>query len=406
MKKLGISVTAVASLLLVAGCGEQSDGVMEVSLTGWQASPTEQRFLDETIEAFEEKHPDIKVNFSTIPDRYMDIMRTRLIGLEGPDVFFLDAFEAPGLIETGALEPLDPYITEEFELDDFEQPLLEAFEGDDGGQYGLPKDTSTLALFYNKELFAEAGIESPPETWEELEEAAEMLTTDGVYGFGVAPELARLMFIAESGGGQVATNNRATFGDERVADALQPIVDMRNETGVAAEPSEVGSDNTGEMFAQGRAAMVIEGNWNITYLEENFPDLDYGVVEVPTINDQEGTMTYTVSYVMNQASEKKEAAWTLIEYLTGKEGMKTWTSSGFTLPTRASVAEELDYVDDDYYGPFVAGSAYATVWADDTNLPIFDNNFNNQFLSAFLGQRDLGEALQEAEDVANRETEQ
>ncbi|WP_368505573.1 extracellular solute-binding protein [Alkalihalophilus sp. As8PL] len=409
---MGISTVLLGSVL--AGCGNNggestsgensNDGeVTQITLTGWQSSPQEQKYLDQTIALFEEQNPDIEVTISTIPDSYMDVLRTRLIGGDGPDVFYLDAFEAPGLIETGVVEPLDEYISEDFDLNDFEQPLLDAFRGNDDTIYGLPKDTSTLALFYNKDLLEEAGFDAPPATWEELEEMAEALTTDSTYGYGVVPDLARLMFIAESNGGQVVTDNQASFGDSAVVEALQPVVDMRNEAGTAAEPSEVGSDNGGEMFALGRAAMIMEGNWTIPFLDENFPDVNYGVAEIPTINGEQGTMAFTVSYVMNAASDKKEASWRLIEFLTGKEGMEAWTASGLTLPTRASVAETLDYTDDEIYGPFVAGTSYATVWSDDTNLPIINNNFGNQFISAFLGQRDLGEALEEAEDVANRE---
>jgi multiple sugar transport system substrate-binding protein len=108
---------------------------------------------------------------------------------------------------------------------------------------------------------------------------------------------------------------------------------------------------------------------------------------------------------MNKDSEKKDAAWELISWLTGPEGMELWTGGGFAFPTRASVSEKLGLFDDEIRGPFAKAAGYATVWADDTNLPIINNNFNNEFLSAFLGQRPLAEALEEAERVANREIE-
>ncbi len=86
---------------------------------------------------------------------------------------------------------------------------------------------------------------------------------------------------------------------------------------------------------------------------------------------------------MNKDSQKKEAAWKLISFLTGKEGMKIWTSKGFALPTRKSVASELGYDKDELRAALVAGAPYATVWQNGTNLPIIMNNFNNQFVSAF-----------------------
>ncbi|PTL38017.1 ABC transporter substrate-binding protein [Alkalicoccus saliphilus] len=380
--------------------GDQEE--VTVRLTGWQSSPTEQRYFEETIDAFEEANPHINVEVDTIADQYMDVLRTRLIGGEAADVFFLDAFEAPGLIEAGVVEPLDDYVTDEFNIDDFEDPLIDAFRREDQ-LWGLPKDTSTLALFYNKEHFEEAGIESPPETWEEMEETAEELTTGDRYGFGIVTDLARLHFIAESQGGEVAVDNQANFTDPDVINALQPIIDMRNEKEIGASPADVGAEWGGDMFGTERASMIIEGNWMIEFMEDAFPEVDYGVVEIPKIEEERSTMAYTVSYSMNAASEKKEEAWQLIEFLTGEEGMETWTSSGLALPSRQSVAESLDYTDDEIYAPFMEGASYATVWADDTNLPIINSNFENQFSSAFLGDQSLEEAMEEAERTANNE---
>jgi multiple sugar transport system substrate-binding protein len=165
----------------------------------------------------------------------------------------------------------------------------------------------------------------------------------------------------------------------------------------------VGVNWGGEIFGQEKAAMVIEGNWAIPFLADTFPDVEYGTAELPAVDGKKSTMAYSVAYVMNAQSEKKEAAWKLISYLTGKEGMKTWTSKGYALPTRKSVAAELGYDKDELRTALVAGASYATVWSKGTNLPIIMNNFNNQFLSAFLGQADLADALKEAEKQANSE---
>ncbi|WP_082233457.1 ABC transporter substrate-binding protein [Halobacillus massiliensis] len=412
-KMLGFAVLMFLLVVTVAGCSgddgtsgsadEQSeDGKTEITLAGWSSSPEEEELLKEQLAAFEEENPDISVKHEVIADQYMDVMKTRLVGGQGPDVFYLDAVEAPALIDTGVLEPLSSYADEEFDVEDFEENLINAFKDEDGEIYGFPKGYSTLALFYNKEMFEEAGVEVPT-NWEEVEEAAKELTTEDTVGLGVAPEMARNQFIGEAGDGDMVVDGKANFGSQEVIDSLQPVVDLRNEDEAAAAPSEMGSNSTGEMFGQGRAAMVMEGNWNIPYLNETFPDLDYGVSEVPEINGTQGTMAFTVSYVMNSASEKKEAAWKLISYLTGKEGMKTWTESGLELPARQSVAEELGYEDDEVRGPLVAGAEYATVWSDGPNLPTIYNNFNNEFLAAFLGDKSLEDALKTGEETANNE---
>lgn len=408
---VGLSTMLMGSIL--AGCSGGGEKVsdskdskkeenVEITLAGWGSSPEEADLLKQVLVDFEKKYPNIDVKHEVINDQYMDVLKTRLIGGEGPDVFYLDAFEAPGMIETGVVEPLDEYIDKDFDVNDFEKPLLEAFQKD-GKTYGFPKGYSTLALFYNKKMLAEAGVEVP-KTWDELREASKKLTNGKeVYGFGQNPELARLYFIAESKGGKVVKEDKANFTDPKVIEGLQPYVDQALVDKTAAQPSEVGAGWTGEMFGQGKAAMVIEGNWAIPYLQNTFKEIDFGTAEVPTIDGKQGTMAFTVAYAMNAASEKKEAGYKLISYLTGKEGMEKWTSKGFELPSRKSVAEKNGFDKDELRSALVAGAPYSTVWSQGVNLPIIFTNFNNQFTSAYLGEQTLKEALEKAEKTANKE---
>ena len=194
-------------------------------------------------------------------------------------------------------------------------------------------------------MFADAGITAPPATWDELRQVSMKLTKGkDVLGLGVAAELARQMFMIKAYGGKVVDdNNNAAFATPEALKGLQEVIDQRLVDKTSGQPSDVGAGWGGEMFGQGKSAMVIEGNWAIPYLNSNFPELEYGTAELPTVNGQKGTMAFTVAYVMNKDSKKKEAAWRLISYLTGKEGMKTWTSKGFALPSRKTVSAELGY---------------------------------------------------------------
>ncbi|MBE3554882.1 MAG: ABC transporter substrate-binding protein, partial [Thermicanus sp.] len=361
---------------------------------------------------FEAKYPNIKVKFDVIQDQYMDVMKTRLVGGEAGDVFFLDSSEAPGLIQQGILEPLNPYVTDDFDVADFEEPLLNAFKQGDT-YYGFPKDYSTLGLFYNKKMFAEAGIKEPPKTWDELRAVSKQLTKDtngdgkiDQYGLGVAPELARQYFMVLAYGGKVVDENHmAAFATPEGIQGLQLVIDQYRKDKTSVQPSDVGGTWGGDMFGQGKVAMVIEGPWAIPYLQDTFKDLDFGIAEVPTVNGKNQTMAYTVAYVMNAASQHKKEAWALISYLTGKEGMKTWTSLGIALPTRKSVAAELGLDKDPLRAPLVAGARYAIPWQAGPYLPTIMNNFNNQFVSAFLGQQDLASAMKKAQETANKEIE-
>jgi len=148
-----------------------------VKLSSWAANPAEQKLLRQVLNEFEVQHPGIKVKHEVINDQYMDVIKTRFVGEAAPDVFYLDVFEAPFLMSQDVLEPLDAYIKPEFDLGDFQVTLLDSFKYQNH-IYGLPKDYSTLALFYNKQAFAAANLSSPPTTWDELRSDSKLLTVD------------------------------------------------------------------------------------------------------------------------------------------------------------------------------------------------------------------------------------
>jgi multiple sugar transport system substrate-binding protein len=404
----------VFSLLLVVtltSCGfRNSPEGITITLSGWQSNPNEKQLLEQVLDQFEVQHPNIKVKHETINDQYMDVIKTRLIGDAAPDVFYLDAFEAPLLMKYGVLEPLNTYINTEFDLADFEPTLLRAFQLEDR-TYGLPKDFSTLALFYNKNAFQEAGIEQAPQTWDELRDDSKKLTVDKnrdgrkeQYGFGLAPELSRQYFMMTAFGGHlIDRQENADFFTSGSLKGLQLVIEQYRKDQSSAQPSDVGASTGSEMFGQGKAAMVLEGTWAIPYLQETFPKLEFATAEVPTVNGKKGTMAYTVAYVMNKKAKHKDAAWQLIAYLTSKEGMKAWAKEGLALPTRKSVLAELGFVDNPLYAPFAKGADYATIWQSGETLPTILTHFNNQFISALIGEQSLREALIKAQRSANKE---
>ncbi len=404
-----------AVFLLVISCQRSGLRTSQIELVtlklgGWGASLAEQRLLNQVLRDFEASHPKIKVRLEVIADQYMDVIKTRLIGDAAPDVFYLDALEAPFLIQQHVLEPVDAYITPKFDLADFEPNLLQPFTFQNR-IYGLPKDYSTLALFYNRQAFAAAGLTRPPQTWGELLTDAKLLTIDRdrdgkpeQYGFGMMPELARQAYMILATGGQVVdAKGYATFASEAGLQGLDLIVQQYQRDRTSARPLDVGTNNGSEMFGQGKAAMVIEGNWAIPYLQDTFPDLDFTTAEVPQINGQPGTMVYTVAYVINQQAKHKPEAWQLIAYLTGKAGMAKWTSTGIALPSRKFVAHQLKGEGDSLRAPLVAGVRYATPWQIGQYPAAIMNSFNNHYLSAVLGQQPLRSAMIQAQESTNQQ---
>ncbi len=375
-----------------------------VKLSGWTGNPLEQRLLKQVIEDFEKQHPQIKVKYEAISDQYMDVIKTRLVGEAAPDVFYLDALEAPFLMGQNVLEPLGKYIKPKFDLTDIEPNLLKNFTYQNR-IYGLPKDYSTLALFYNKQAFNQVGLTSPPTTWEQLRSYSKQLTGKlNKYGFGEIPELARQAYKITAFGGEIIDKNGyATFANNPGLQGLELVINQYQKDRSSAQKSDVGTNSGSEMFGQNKVAMVIEGNWAIPYLQETFPKLEFATAEIPEINNQKSTMVFTVAYVMNKQAPHKKEAWELISFLTGKEGMKKWTGKGFALPARKSVAQQLGYDQDPLRSSLVAGVNYATPWQVGKNPAAIINNFDNQFISVLLGQQPLKQAMLKAQDAANKQ---
>jgi len=174
-------------------------------------------------------------------------------------------------------------------IGEFNPTFLQAFK-QNSEIYGLPKDFSTLALFYNNKAFQAAGISQPTKMWEELREYSKKLTIDKnkdgrikQYGFGVIPELARQAFMIQAFGGELTNSDgKATFASPESLKGLQLIVDQYRHDKSSAQPSDLGTNLGSEMFGQEKAAMVIEVPWLIPYLKETFPNGEYAIAEVPT----------------------------------------------------------------------------------------------------------------------------
>ncbi|MGB3203397.1 MAG: ABC transporter substrate-binding protein [Crinalium sp.] len=398
-------------VLVISSCVYRSNAqITTVTLSGWQSNPNEQKLLADLFKKFEATHPKIKIKYQVINDQYMDVIKTRLIADAAPDIFYLDAFEAPLLIKSGVIQPLNSYIKKDFDLADIQPTLLNAFK-QNGKIYGLPKDFSTLALFYNKKAFNEVGLKQPPKTWQQLLEYSKKLTLDrnndgriDQYGLAIAPELPRQYFTIKAFGGQlVDKTGKAAFATPKGLKGLQLIVDQYRKDKSSAQPSDMGASSGSEVFGQGKAAMAIEGSWAIPFLKETFPEINFSTTEIPTINGKKGTMAYTVAYVMNKKSQHKDAAWQVISYLTSKQGMKAWAKEGLVLPSRKSVLTELNYAKNPLYAAFVSGANYATTWQAGEHLPTILNQFNNQFISALIGEQPLAAAMKKAQETANKE---
>lgn len=144
-------------------------------------NPSEVASTKELITLFEKQNSDIKVNFQSESwGAYWDKLQTLLAAGDAPDVFLLGASYVVDFYDVGAIKDLTPFIKKDnFDLSDFFDPPKRVFSFN-GDLYGLPRDINTIDLYYNKNLFDEAGVFHPNKnwTWQDIVEKGKKLTRD------------------------------------------------------------------------------------------------------------------------------------------------------------------------------------------------------------------------------------
>lgn len=317
---------------------------VEIRLSGWAANPQETALLESLLYRFSVENPDIVVKYEPITGDYWQTINTMVATGEEPDVYYMDIFQFPAFAQNQVLLPLDDFMSASgVSRDEFIPSLIDAFTFE-GVTYGIPKDFNTLGMFYNKDLFAAAGLEEPTDdwTWDDLLAAAEGLSdpANNVYGFGVPADAGRFpVFVFQNGGSIMTEDFSDTLLDAPEAIGAGEFYTSFRTDQIGAIPADLGEGWQGTLFGKQQLAMVYEGGWLIPYLKEQFPDVNYGVVNPPAGPAGEGNLIFTVAYVISPNSKNPEAAWKLIQFLTSEESQTTVLTSGFALPSRASLQE-------------------------------------------------------------------
>ncbi|MEZ4659369.1 MAG: extracellular solute-binding protein [Caldilineaceae bacterium] len=332
--------------------------------------------MDQLIEMFEAENPGIKViHNSDIPyDDFRDKIAASVPAGVGPDVATLFYGWQIDWIDAGYLVPLpEDEFPASMVADEFSPMVQASFF--DGQLYTLPTAVRTLALFYNKDLMEAAGLDpnKPPATLTELEEQAVQCTKKNgedfeTYGFIVNP------------GGQAHHWFREVllrqFGQPPLSDDNKTVQWNASDAGYAAWDeflkfeTELGTgiagvyENDPDGFLAGEVCFHIDGSFRLGSIASNAPDLNYGVVELPTHNDVKATFgSYWTHGITQKAAAdpaRMEAAVKFLKFITSPEAGALWVKIVGELPAQLSAASDPELLADEKLGAFSAGLPYAT----------------------------------------------
>lgn len=344
-KTIALVIGAMLVMSLSSVICTAADKIVEISVQDvWSDSLMWGRAWLDAIATFEAKNPDIKIQRTYVPmGQNIERIMMQTITKNLPDVICCDTQDVPHLAETGALLDLSPYVAQlDYWDDDVYQGSRDAVTWN-GKPYAIQFTTNCIALHYNKDLFEEAGLSRPPETWHELLEWSKKLTKDDVYGLSISfidTETATwdyLPFLWSNGGSLMELDSPEAI------EALEFLVSLVENGCMSADVVNWQSGDTAVQFRLGKAAMMINGCWEIPLSQE--AGINFGIATIPVpkkgMNPIVAVGGETFSISPFSPPEKQEAAWRFFSWLMGEEGMAHFNLAVNNIPTRDSVAQKV-----------------------------------------------------------------
>jgi len=359
---------ALGLTLAIAGTAR----AQTVEIEYWQYTFAQRvQAIDELIKRFEAANPGIKVKHTHVPyDDFRLKIAAAIPAGQGPDVVQLFYGWLHDYLKAKLLQPLPPELFDPAEIEREFYPLVKQMKVD-GQYYAVPTAVRSLALFWNRKLMREAGLDpaKPPQTLDELVEAAKKLTKRDAAGnllqAGIALDMGgqdhhwlREVLIRQMGGQPYAADGRSVaYNGPAGARAVAWYTDLVARHRV----SQFGFLTDGvTAFRSGKAGFTIDGSFRLAAFDGQ-AGLDYAVGELPT---HEGRRSNFASYWVNgitpkATGAKKEAAVKFLRFLTTPAAMELWLEKVGELPARKTVAERDAVRSHPKYGAFIRGLAYA-----------------------------------------------
>lgn len=354
----------------------QEEAITLIFWHGYNAHEIE-LFSEAVHKYWDPTHPNIKIEL--VGGKSLDQLMTVMSGGDAPDLAIVGTQQVSLMANVGALTDLTPYI--EPVKDQMESELVAAglaWSKHDGKYYAVPFSNYDWGVFYNKDLFIEAGLdpEKPPQTWDELKEYAQKLTkvdeNGNITQLGWMPlnfTTDNALSFALSNGGQFydPETGLPTLTDPKIVEAFEFDLELAEIYGldkVAAFGSGFSSgDNP---FQLGKAAMYIDGCWNPTFFRLYAPDLNFGVAAIPYSSPEFANATNIGSnpvVVPAGATHPDEAAEFAIWLSLSKELIREFAGQIDNLPQLKSELTTFSTDEDSQFFATLSNSENALAWA-------------------------------------------
>lgn len=418
------ALAAVAlCLLLVPGCSKApaDKGQVRLTLACWEG-PEGLASLTQLLDRYKEQHPNVSIEIQQVPgNQYYQRLKIQFASGVAPDIMQLAYDQLPSFAARDTLHPLDQLMERDnFPVDEMFPEVLPALRYK-GSFYGLPRGWTTFALYYNKDMFREAGVPFPREgwTWDDFLTACKKVTrdTDGdgrldQFGCDAPVQADGIAYWIWQNGGRVYTPDmkRCLLDRPEAIEAIRFLQDCQYKHNVFPTPEQAQDlGGGGEMFRNGRQAMFIQGRWGcLTFRGAKYADgreIDWDVGPVP-MGKKKATVLFANCYVLCKDGPNLEEAWKLMQWLTGPEGQKHQARTGRDMPSFVKVAESEDFLDPknppDNDRAFLDVVDYARPLEVDANTSAANEVIANEIAQIFTARKDVAKAMKSIVPVLNK----
>lgn len=311
-----------------------------IQFSSW-GSESEIKILNPLLTDFEKQNPDIKVDLMHIPQNYFQKLHLLFASNTAPDVVFINNQYLPVYANAGVLEDLSGY-SEKLNFNAFYKKSLQALSWK-GRVYALPRDISTLVIYYNKDIFDRYGISYPDKNWDYdtfIKTAVKLTHLPEVFGISFEEDpLFYQPYLMSFGLDEIPV-----YEDEKTQKGLKIYSDLRKKYHAAPMREDSASATMAQMFLQGRLAMHLSGRWLVPKYRED-AKFDWDVVNFPKGTAGSVVPLDASGWAVAKSSKHKKQAIKLVEYLSSKTSSEQFAKSGLIVPARVDAANSPYFFD-------------------------------------------------------------
>lgn len=310
---------------MLSGCNRRDKAV---SFATW-GSKTEIGILKDIIGDFEAQNPDIKINLMHIPQNYFQKIHLLFASNTEPDIIFINNLYLPVYANSEKLLELNP------DNSVYNEKILKSMSWN-GKCYAIPRDISLLVMYYNRDFFKKSGIKEPKSDWtldDFLEKSVEIKEKTGK--FATSFEENALFYLP-----YLMSNGASLLNmDENAQKSRQFYVDLAYKYNVAPRKDQSASMTMAQMFLKGDIVMHLTGRWLYPKYKTD-ADFEIGAVTFP--NGKAGSIVSLDSsgWAVSKSSKHKADALKFIEFISSKNTIEKFTSTGLIIPARNDVKAE------------------------------------------------------------------